>query len=173
MAGLPPDEQSAHDDPPRRGVWIHPAREGSRFTVGDGRFLSQTETNTLIVTELLATAGAEICEIIRHHVGEPPRLEFINDEGTAVRATAQRGGLHDDPLVRTLAHSVWRDRDRDWWTVSGQMVGLCLTLAPCDPTPIDGHREHLLIGVDALHETGAPMHARLRCECGVDFYYRC
>jgi hypothetical protein len=102
-------ERAAIADEPRPGVWV----QNDRSFPGDGRALSQHETDRLIVGELHRMPDqfgqAELVAV----VGWPVAIKFDTDKGKQ-HAFEQRGGLHSDPLVRLLAFRAWGDRDRAW-----------------------------------------------------------
>ncbi len=112
-------ERLAHDADPRPGSWL-----------GDGRMLTQAETDTLICTELWRDVPlAEVHDLtIRSVLGEPrfiimcsPRPNGGND--WVDRARAQRGGLHSDPLLRLLTFRAWGARDQRWFEDRGIRAG--------------------------------------------------
>lgn len=110
------DERAAIADEPRPGVWIEEGG-GSHFgenggvsfttTIGDGRTLSQHETDILIVTEMWNDLGRR--DETRRLISQ--WLVPMTVGGPA-HARHQRGGVHSDPLVRLFAYRTWGDRDR-------------------------------------------------------------
>lgn len=125
---LTDDERVAIADEPRPGVWIE------RDPDGDGRALSQIQTDALIVSELYRHASAVgLYPIVgpRVRCDLPPRV--ITE--AAVTALEQRGGIHSDPLVRLLAFRAWGDRDRRW-----RKRDTAKALGAHEMNPIDAYR---------------------------------
>ena len=124
-------------DIPRPGFWAGRREEtyvaGQPFWVldaaGDGRILTQEQTDILITTELWSHIGwgrsrrvdAALAEILggeyiragiwgaRHLALFPTRLGFAH--GPHTTPTRQRGGIHTSAAVREIAWNVWGDRD--------------------------------------------------------------
>lgn len=131
-------ERLAIADEPRPGVWIeehevyvklatHPlsAQTGEPIEVkpeidrsGDGRTLTQHETDVLIVRELWRRTqnGATFPVSAELHSAVLPWLGpmLLDTDGGKYRSEAyqQRGGLHSDEVVRLLAFRAWGERDR-------------------------------------------------------------
>lgn len=134
-------ERAAIADDPRTGVWIEDLIDvdcgpgGVRaIDVGDGRALTQHETDQLIALEIDTGCWSVVARVdhastdaqVSTEVGQPELLVAQALELAAitsvvgpvslgaVEAHRQRGGIHSDPLVRLLAFRVWGDRDRAW-----------------------------------------------------------
>lgn len=105
---LSTDERRAVADEPRPGVWL----EGSGVaTHGDGRALTQHETDQLIGAELARVfEGTPESTEARRILGHAP-LPMLAD---MQYPRGQRGGVHSDQLVRLVAFRVWGARDRAW-----------------------------------------------------------
>jgi hypothetical protein len=84
---------------------------------GDGRFLTQEQTDYLIRRELLDITDAVDRADLRRAIGAVPRV--IIPVPPNWLASRQRGGIDSDPLVRLFAHRAWRDRDRRWFEDHG------------------------------------------------------
>jgi hypothetical protein len=107
-------ERAAIADEARPGVWVQMPPSDVLINIdhfkpnGDGRALTQDETDLLIARELFREHSDDATRIIvstwlKHglyfQLAEPIQ---------------QRGGIHSDPLVRLLAIRAWGDRDRAW-----------------------------------------------------------
>jgi len=124
---LTDDERAAVADAERPGVWVedHETPEMDPLTYGpsqtalrgDGRVLSQEQTDALIVQGLYDhVAWTTSTRELRNAVGNPPLSALLQMRlgSEVVLARQQRGGIHSDPLVRLLAYRAWGDRDRKW-----------------------------------------------------------
>lgn len=117
-------ERAAIADEPRPGVWIEehdtPADLVGDVLVqrlGDGRTLTQHETDLLVVRELWNDAphASAQQDALRPAVVawlKPSMVRLTGDERVAHQ---QRGGIHSDQLVRLLAYRAWGERDRQWF----------------------------------------------------------
>lgn len=112
-------ELAAISDEPRPGVWIEDFTEidfgpgGVRaIDTGDGRTLTQHETDQLIALEL---CEGLVTETARRELAAIANWEIRSaiDLGDA-RARRQRGGVHSEPVLRLAAFRAWGDRDRAW-----------------------------------------------------------
>ena len=107
------DHAVARDEQARPGAWF----QEKDYPRGDGRPLSQHETNLLIVSELSRRLEPHDAALLQTHI-ERQQVGLDEQQHGALaiyrEATAQRGGIHDDELVRLLAFGVWGDRDRQW-----------------------------------------------------------
>jgi hypothetical protein len=91
---------------------------------GDGRLLSQDDTDGAIATELLLVISTTRAERVamRQALGvfRKPEILVEQADGSGSRTVSlyemiqQRGGIHSDPIVRLLAYRSWGDRDRRW-----------------------------------------------------------
>jgi hypothetical protein len=121
-------ERAAIADEPRPGIWMQDYSCSLARFAGDGRALSQHETDCLIARELEAD----------HHIDRdviaPWRrtVQVEWQDGRKPNPTApaeqQRGGIHSDPLVRLLAFRAWGDRDRALFDGAGVLAGEQVTL---------------------------------------------
>ena len=118
---LTDEERAASADEPRPGVWIEerdrPADLHGDILVdrrGDGRTLTQEETDILVACELHMTAPLSSSGELHAILGEVAALIMIDEQRLSQHAYQQRGGIHSDPLVRLLAFRVWGERDRRW-----------------------------------------------------------
>jgi hypothetical protein len=103
-------ERAAIACPERPGTWCGDLG-------GDGRLLTQEETDYLIRRELLDIVDAAGRADLRRAIGNVPRV--IIPVPPNWLASRQRGGIDSDPLVRLLAHRAWGDRDRCWFDRHG------------------------------------------------------
>src|SRR5689334_16335453 len=122
---LADDERAITAEEARPGVWVeeYSGFRGRPRVVGDGRLLTQFQTDCLIVIELLDTAigrpeEARVQETVRSiypSTTAMPRLTWF-DRGFTRMAVArrQRGGIHSEPVIRLLAFRAWQHRDRKW-----------------------------------------------------------
>jgi hypothetical protein len=127
---LTADELEAIADEPRPGVWIeeHEVFHNVGSTIqreGDGRALTQHETDLLIVRELWndhAASTRPLQDAVAAWL-RPPMVRLEADE-RSIRGVAheQRGGTHSDPLVRLLAHRAWGDRDQRWFELRNRSL---------------------------------------------------
>ena len=140
-------ERAAIADEPRPGVWIQDSRGPgySEQPTGDGRALTQHETNILIGLELWMGSHYPDSHYIEAALGYRGSTN-VQLEGVAGGwSFQQRGGIHDDPLIRLIAFRKWGDRDRQWFeraryrkrmasepSSPGGPGGPC---GPCSPPP--------------------------------------
>jgi len=134
------EERAAVREATRPGTWW-----GDQC--GDGRRLTQRETDILIRCELSSSLRYMLGDVVdvsaRAVLGEHRMLKFVvkserkwrmpvaesassPDERASWRkvlATMQRGGIDSDPLVRLLAWRVWGERDVSWFKDRGLRVG--------------------------------------------------
>jgi hypothetical protein len=113
---LTAEERQAIADEPRPGVWIQDA-QGPGYSMqptGDGRALTQHETNILIGLELWMGSHYPDNHDIEAALGYrgSTTIDLPDIEGGF--AFQQRGGIHDDPLIRLIAFRKWGERDRRW-----------------------------------------------------------
>jgi hypothetical protein len=87
---------------------------------GDGRLLTQEQTDYLIRRELLEISDAAGRAELRRAIGRVPRVIIPVPPNWV--ASRQRGGIDSDPLVRLLAYRAWGDRDRYWLEAYGVRV---------------------------------------------------
>lgn len=140
---LTKEEREAIADEPRRGVWIE---SHNGFVIGDGRPLTQHETDCTIVRELLRSAkwrdvfaheenSLAIVEPWLHQIrldaeaGHRERQKMAgfprgNPEKRYVVPSQQRCGLHSDDLIRLLSFRVWGNRDRDLGKTLAVILGV-------------------------------------------------
>lgn len=105
-------ELAAIADEPRPGVWIQESMR-DRF-LGDGRALSQNETDRLIARELIDSPEPDTSLIETLRLWWYPVQMTYDMPVRHTVAEQQRGGVHSEPLVRLLAYRAWGDRDRRW-----------------------------------------------------------
>jgi hypothetical protein len=113
---LTPQEREAVADEPRAGVWVETDAPTYPHEAGDGRELTQDQTDCLIVTELGLATDEPFNEFVA--LVDPWVRPVYLASANPVRmhdARQQRGGIHSEPLVRLLAFRTWGDRDRKWF----------------------------------------------------------
>lgn len=113
---LTPQEREAVADEPRAGVWVETDAPTYPHEAGDGRELTQDQTDCLIVTELGLATDEPFNEFVA--LVDPWVRPVYLASANPVRmhdARQQRGGIHSEPLVRLLAFRAWGDRDRKWF----------------------------------------------------------
>lgn len=132
---LTDEERAAIADEPRPGVWIEEGggshignNGGVSFTtkIGDGRVLTQVQTDTLIACEIVSrhtTAAGGSSSLVAELLKVVGACAVVALERT-IEARQQRGGIHSDPLVRMLAFRAWGDRDRTWFAPKPDDRGL-------------------------------------------------
>lgn len=84
-------------------------RPGRWCETGDGLLLSQQDTDTLILSEVLTCLWRMSNDTHRQAFDMfAPQAAVVIDGNIAM---SQRGGLHSDARVRMLALACWGDRD--------------------------------------------------------------
>lgn len=85
--------------------------EDLRKTPGDGRLLSQADTDYLITVEIhraIAPLNMDAMLACWHRLPWP---KHDGSDHATWMGIAQRGGLHTDPLARAIALALWGERD--------------------------------------------------------------
>jgi hypothetical protein len=168
---LTADEQIAHDDEPRNGIWWQPSwMQGGP---ADKRPLTQEQTDRLIANELrshyndfpagdmfrltepYAPASIDLVVELTRVQQAPGPLGTSWPVGQAKITVArvahcQRNGIHSDPLLRLLAYRVWGERDRAWQSTIDTYVRLA---------GISGVTPQF-VAVDAVRQFGGDANAR-------------
>lgn len=114
----------AHAQAERPGLWWE-RWDGAGEDLGahgDGRVLTQDQTDVTIVEELILRVQddrefAEIAapwKVSTHGVMPSDRHEAPERPDQLTLVCAQRGGIHSDPLVRAYALAAWGERDVAW-----------------------------------------------------------
>jgi hypothetical protein len=140
---LTPDERAAHDEEPRPGTWF--GDPGA-----DGRGLTQDETDLLVRRELARmTQDLAEHEQILQAIGGRASPVLLDSAGLV--ASAQRGGIDSDPLVRLLAFRAWGDRDTRWFEQRGVRKGERITGGPLTPVALASRGDRTLWDGTAMH----------------------
>lgn len=110
-------EAMAQDHAPQPGVWWQSPVDAAGYLEGNGRQLSQDETDLLIVSELYKTGTRADLELLEQLWG-PPIVFRDRDKRSShdITARQQRGGVHSDPLIRIAAVRAFGLRDFQWGT---------------------------------------------------------
>lgn len=154
-AEFTPDELAAGRQEEREGVWW---QDASGSIAGDGRPLDQFHTDRLIEHELMMSCSdvGELERILpaRHRKIHMPKLNrygMPEHDEEYLWGIAQRGGIHGDPLIRSIARRAFGARDVGWFD---QPICAC------------GHERD-------FHGPRSPPHAGYRCVgCGTCTFSR-
>lgn len=125
-------ERDALNDEPRPGVWIQQL-PNTEIGPGDGRELTQSETDALIACEIRSgMAGKlnvaeydDLIGILQRFAPQGGMLTMERHDTADIdqrMAYQQRGGIHSFPLLRLLAFRLWGERDRAWGPDASQPV---------------------------------------------------
>lgn len=157
------DERQAVADEPRPGVWIEHGPDG------DGRSLSQEDTDALIGRELYRCCQTNLLGMLTSIAGPLREIRFdLPGPMGSTRAIQQRGGISSDPLVRLLAYRAWGERDRQWETLILDGAHHLLSLLPHDPTPGPQHAGHIVSEISKRFD-GDGMSIDFTCSCRTRF----
>lgn len=142
---LTAEERASVADEPRPGIVLRRSSrrgpDGYTLLPPVEIVLTQQDTNALIETELANHAGNSVAvrDDMLRLFAKPPTQVVVGEPPAA--ASEQRGGIHEDPVVRLLAFRAFGDRDRDWFDVHVEANEGPIVVGRDTPGPShDGHR---------------------------------